>query len=278
MSKFYILFFAFLLMVGSVVPAAASASEVTRERRVALETLVGEQLVYDVSFLWFDRLAEGTIRLSRGEIPGTYLAELKARTRGFAAFVTNNRVEKLQTLMEFGPDGLLRPLRHSTHSLKGEGKDLREKETSYAFDYQASRVKYQKIKDHVINADELIELQGDTSVYDVLSAFYNLRIGAFGPLSKEGVSLATLHRTKVEEIAVLPATPESSKDKRFFASDALLCEVLVDPEIFKTNGRTLLVSFDEHFQPQKAVVKNVIGLGDVKGVLRQVVTPLQAMN
>jgi len=235
-----------------------------------IERLVGEKLSYDVSFLWFDHLAEGTISLTRGQQPDTYVATLEARTRGFAAFVTNNRVERYQTIMEIGPDGFLRPLVYSLRTLKGKGKNQREKVTSYSFDYEHRQVTYRKIKDHVIHADDILPLKTDDQIFDILSAFYSLRIGSFGPIDQRKIHMPTFHRKGVEEIVVAPIK-KTGENKRFFADDKTLCKVLVDPEVFNTNGRDLLVSFDENNRPQKAVVKNVIGLGDVKGVLRQAV-------
>ena len=180
--------------------------------------------------------------------------------------------------MELGPDGLLRPLVHSSHSLKGKGGKQREKVTSYTFDYAAQQVTFQKTKDHVIHDDELLPLGTDGPVFDILSAFYNLRSGSLGLLEDEQISLPTFHRKGIEEIVVTPVDRSTLKDDNFFAKNSVLRKVLVDPEIFKTDGRDLLVSFDESGRPLKAIVKNVIGLGDVKGVLRHVQPPLQASN
>lgn len=233
-----------------------------------VEMLVGEQFSYDVSFLWFKRLAEGTISLQRGEAPGTYLAIMEARTLGIAAFFTKNRVERYQTTMEIGPDGVLRPLVHSSHTFKGQGKTLREKKTTYTFDYVAGKVGYKKIKSNRITADELLPLGTDGPVFDILSALYNLRLGTFGSFAEQRIYIPTFHRKGIEDIVIAPAGDISRKDKKFFSKSGTLCKVLVDPSIFKTKGRELLISFDEQNRLQKGIVKNVIGLGDVKGVLR----------
>jgi hypothetical protein len=251
-------------VVGATVGPAFSESNVH-----PVESLVGEHLAYDVSFLWFKRLAEGSIRLERGEQPGTYLATMEARTRGFAAFVTKNRIEKYQTLMEIGPDGFLRPLLHSSHTFKGEGDQQKEKRTSYGFDYEKRQVHYHKVKYQRVDADELLPLETDGPVFDILSAFYNLRLEAFGPLDQQ-INLPTFHRKGVEDIVVAPVAGQESGDSKFFASKGTLCKVLVDPSVFKTNGRELYVSFDENNRLERGVIKNVIGLGDVKGVLLKV--------
>ncbi len=110
-----ILFILCLLMmlifygVGSFAMTAPAPTPTTLTPH-PIDALLGEELAYDVSFLWFDRLAVGSITLARGAKPGTYVAVMEARTRGVAAYVTKDRAERFRTLMEVGPDGLLRPL------------------------------------------------------------------------------------------------------------------------------------------------------------------------
>ena len=243
-----------------------------------VEQLVGEELAYDVSFLWFKRLAEGTIRLERGEAPGTYLATMEARTRGFAALVTKHRIEKYQTVMEVGPDGLLRPLLHSSHTFKGQGEKQKEKLTSYRFDYETKQVHYQKVKYRRVAADELLPLEVEGPVFDILSAFYNLRLESFGAIGNQEIHMPTFHRKGVEDIVVAPAGKLNGSEKKFFASNGALCKVLVDPSVFKTKGRELFVSFDKENRLERGIIKNVIGLGDVKGILRQVSQVANVVN
>ncbi len=277
MKKSLLLICLFALHIFCSGEALAVAITDPKVKSHPVDAFLGEELIYDISFLWFDRLAVGTIRLSRGEVPETYLAVLEAQTRGFSAFVTKNRRERFQTLMEIGPDGLLRPLLHSSHSLKGKGDKQREKITSYSFDYASRQVKFQKVKDHIIRAEEQFPFGTDGPIFDILSAFYNLRCGSLGPLDGERITLPTFHRKGIEEIVIAPADARF-KNSGIFAKESILRKVLVSPEIFKTNGRDLLISFDEAGRPLKAVVKNVIGLGDVKGVLRLSHPPLQSNN
>jgi hypothetical protein len=272
-NKIFLVIMALFILLSVQLPAFAETVEADIH---PVEQLVGEQLAYDVSFLWFKRLAVGSIRLEKGEQPGTYLAVMEARTRGLAAMVTKNRVEKYQTLMEIGPDGFLRPLVHSSHTFKGKGKQQREKKTSYTFDYASHQVQYKKIKSNRIHADEMLPLETDGAVFDILSAFYNLRLEAFGELDQQAIHMPTFHRKGVEEIVVTPVRQLNAQDQSFFSSKGTLCKVLVDPSVFKTNGRELYVSFDENNRLERGIIKNVIGMGDVKGVLRHVTTLAKA--
>jgi hypothetical protein len=53
----------------------------------------------------------------------------------------------------------------------------------------------------------------------------------------------------------------------------MLCKVLMAPETFKSKGRDLYVGFDSQLRPKIAIVKKVIGLGDVHGELVHAVAP-----
>lgn len=231
-------------------------------------SLVGESLEYDISFLWFDSLAEGSLQLLPGEKSGTFLVVLEARTLGVAAFFTKDRVEKYQTLMEISPLGLLRPLWHSSHTIRGNKKSRREKVSRYTYDYVSGRVRYQKIKNDHSYADKWFDLEKGKTLFDILSALYNLRLGLYGKTGQETLLIPTFHRKGTQDIIVEPLQQVRRKDRKFFAGDIVQCRILVDPSIFGTKGRDILASFDANMRPQKGIIKNVIGLGDVKGRLR----------
>lgn len=268
MHQKWILCLVFIVLIIGQGPFQLLAAPLEEEQAHPVEQLVGENLSYDISFLWFKHLAEGSIRLERGEQSGTYLAVMEAKTLGVAAFFTRHRVEKYQTLMEIGPAGTLRPLIHSSHTYKGEGDEQKEKLTSYRFDYENRQVRFEKIKYLQSVADELLPLEIDGPVYDILSAFYNLRLGVLGDLDDQTIKIPAFHRKGIEDIIVAPVKKLTGANKKFFSDQKTICKVLVNPSVFKTNGRELFVSFDATQRLEKGVIKNVIGLGDVKGILR----------
>ncbi len=230
--------------------------------------LVGESLRYDISFLWFDTLAEGSLQLLQGEQEGTFHVILEAKTLGVAAFFTRDRVEKYQTLMEIGPSGLLQPLWHSSHTIRGSRKSRKEKITRYTYDYSSGRVRYERIKNGRQRSDKWFDMDEGEPLFDILSALYNLRLGFFGQSGEEIIEIPTFHRKGTQKIVVKPLLKLNKKDKKFFAGDAVQCRILVDPEVFGTKGRDVFASFDFNMRPQKGIIKDVIGMGDVKGTLR----------
>ena len=230
--------------------------------------LVGEHLSYDISFLWFDRLAEGSIELSKGDKPGTFLVVMQARTLGVAAFFTRDRVERYETLMEVAPQGYLRPLWHSSHTIRGSKDNRKEKTTKLTFDYTAGKVRYQKQKNGKVYAEQIFELEKGKPEFDILTALYNLRLGVFGPLSMRKIAIPTFHRQGPQDIIVEPLTGLNREDAKFFSKDPIQCRILVDPSVFGTKGRDIFASFDAAMRPRRGIIKNVIGLGDVRGMLR----------
>ena len=266
MQKTTIIFIFCLLLV--CLPTVGCATNTLRGAEHPIRTLVGESLLYDISFLWFDHLAEGSLSLSEGEDPDTFLVVLEAKTLGIAAFFTRDRVAKYQTLMKIGPDGLLIPLWHSSHTIRGKGAARREKITRYEFDYSAEQVLYQKIKDGRTYADQVYPLDQKTQLFDILSALYNLRLSFYPKLKTGEILIPTFHRKGPQDIVITPLKKASHKDNKFFNADPLQYRILVDPEVFGTKGRDILASFDRQMRPAKGIIKNVIGLGDVHGTLR----------
>lgn len=260
----------FLFILFSDLSVLSCSGEVSTTPH-PIESLVGEQFTYEISFLWFDHLAEGTIQLTHGDQPETYLVVMQANTLGAAAFFTRHRIEKYQTLMKVGPSGFLHPLWHSSHTIRGQGESRSEKITKKTFDYVSGRVRYQKIKNEKAYTDEWYEMDKDKPLFDILSALYNLRLGFFGSLGEEVIHIPTFHRKGTQDIVVEPLLALNPRDQKYFAENSIKSRVLVDPSVFGTKGRDILVSFDAKMRPDKGIIKDVIGLGDVRGNLRTVV-------
>lgn len=235
-----------------------------------IERLVGERLEYQISFLWFDHLAEGEVTLEPGPQEQTWLIQMQGRALGVAAFVSKSRVETYETLVEVAPDGLLRPIWHKSHTLKGTGDKRKEKTKRYDFDYTTGQVRYRRLKDGKASSDEYFPMGDRTQMYDILSALYNLRLGYYGKVGQQELHIPTFHHKGEQDIVIAPLSDVSKKDRKFLEASSFLCQVLVDPSVFGTKGRDVLVGFDSDMRPNYGIIKNVIGLGDVRGSLRSV--------
>ena len=231
-------------------------------------SFVGEHLEYDISFLWFERLAVGEISLERSAEDNTYLIVMQARTLGVAAFFTRDRVERYETLVRVAADGFLEPLWYQSHTIHGSGKSRREKTKRYIFEYDNRQVRYQRLKNGEVYKETFFPMDPDRRLCDILSALYNLRLGYFGVIGTEKIRVPTFHHEGEQDIVIEPLGQVDADDQDFLSASPFRFRVLVDPEVFGTNGRDLYVGLDKQFRPNLGIIKDVIGLGDVRGRLR----------
>ncbi len=271
--KYFSGFLLLFLLLGSVQPATVSAAPSASDAQRALDKLVGEQLRYRVSFLWFSKIALGEISLQAGEKSGTYLATLKAETKGLAAFFTRDRVETFTTLMEEGPNGLLRPIAQTSDTHKGKNSNLETRQTTYSYDFSERKVGYTKTVNGTKEMDIEMPMPEGREIYDFLTAFYNLRLGRFGAAEPgRDIAVTAFSRKGPEKIVITRVTGKIQR-KLKFDKDNVLCRVVLDPETFKTKGKEVYVGFDDQWRPQRAVIPDVVGMGDVKGVLYEAIEP-----
>ncbi len=260
MKRFRLSILLFIFLFIFVSPLYA----VTRD----IDTYVGEHLEYDISFLWFERLAVGEISLERSAAENTYLIVMQARTLGVAAFFTRDRVERYETLVRVAEDGFLEPLWYQSHTIHGSGKSRREKTKRYIFEYDNRQVRYQRLKNGEVYKETFFPMDPDKRLCDILSALYNLRLGYFGVVGTERITVPTFHHEGEQDIVIEPLGRVDAVDLDFLSASPYRFRVLVDPEVFGTNGRNLYVGLDKEFRPNLGIIKDVIGLGDVRGRLR----------
>jgi hypothetical protein len=266
-----------LLVLGCIAPLhgeeLTALNPSVQPRPDAIELLLGEKLDYDISFLWLDRLAEAHIRFEQGESPGTFRGTLVAKTRGMAAWVTQDRKQEYVSLMDRAPDGRLRSLMHEAHTIKGSGKDRQDRFKRYTFDHQKGQVRYQKLADGQQVDAMTFPMEGEPP-NDILTAMFNFRAGFFGPITAGSVyRIPTFNRRGISEIVIEVLEPGAAsegrrKDFPFFPAGGMLCRVTVDRDVFETGEGALYGWFDNFGRPARGIVENVLGLGNVQGILR----------
>ncbi|MBW6510764.1 MAG: DUF3108 domain-containing protein [Desulfuromonadaceae bacterium] len=232
--------------------------------------LIGSHYRYDISFLWFDRLASGELSLAATAIPGQYQATLEARTLGVAAWLTGNRVHRYVALMEAtADDGRLRTLRFESHVIKGQGKKLKDRAKEYVFNYEKKRVDFRRASNDQFSPIEVLPM-GDPPLNDFLTVFTNFRMGFFGsPAPGETLELDTFERGHPATIIVTAMPPSPAEHQTFFPPGGKLFQISMGDDILDTGGGKVFLWFDSLERPARAVVENVIGIGDVKGTLRE---------
>jgi len=235
----------------------------------SLSEMTGEDLSYDIAFLWFDHLAEGRLSFRQTEIPRIYEAVLDARTLGVAAWLTRDREHRYVSRMEELPGGMLQSLSYESRIIKGKGKGRQDRTNAYQFDHENGTIVYRRARDGVFYKEETFSMSGD-SPNDVLTALYNFRAGHFGPIVQGArYSIPTYSRNGSPVIVVEVLTDEQRKSHPLFPEGGILCRALPSAEVFDTGGGWVYIWFDFAGRPARGIVENVIGIGDVKGTLRE---------
>ena len=111
----------------------------------------------------------------------------------------------------------------------------------------------------------------DDSFHDILTAFYNVRNGSYGPLTKgthfkiktipeKGHDEISVHISSEQEEEVFRAAEGREKN------DELLLNIIVPKEIFQSTTGELMVWSSTHFIPVETTVKDYILLGDLHAI------------
>lgn len=268
MSRAWLLGLTVLLGIFEVVPAGAESGTLDP---IPLAELVGEHRRYGLDFLFFSRLAEGELRLEATPEPGVLEAQLIGRTLGVAAWLTGDRTQRYVSRMQQMPDGSLRSLVHESQIIKRKAGKWRHSGKRYTFDYAAGTVTRQRMKDARFQPGKVYQLASDgLPPVDMLTAFFNLRAGVYGPL-EPGSQVRIPTFTKQENTEILVNVLTAAERGRYpdFPVLGTLLLVHIDPEVFETGSGNLLVWFSPTGVPAMGVVEDVIGMGDVRGYLEE---------
>jgi hypothetical protein len=235
-----------------------------------VQRMVGENHLYFMDFLFFSKLAEGELRLLETDQPDVYRAELIGRTLGIASWIAGNRTQTYTSLMELAEDGSLHSIEHSANVDKRRWRKWRNRSRLHRYDYQQGRVIEEKFKEGVRTLKEEHVIPEGQHPVDMLTAFYNLRAGVYGPLVRGTQFLIPTYSSKgFVDIEVNVLTVKQQAEQGAFPPHGLLLSAVIDPEIFETDSGGLYFWFDGKGVPARGVVEDVIGLGDVRGYLKE---------
>lgn len=249
----------------------AAESPPVSANKATLQVLTGLDRHYNLSFLWFERLALGQLSFTRDASgPNRYRAVLDAKTLGVAAWLTGDRVQHYETLMEMNPQGRLVPLEYRAMIYKKKEGVVVNHTKLYTFDAATRTIMLTRSKDGKKGVKEPIKVLGNRFPVDFLTAGFNYILGANGPLRagerKEIVTFTDEGERKIG-IEVLSAK-NWPKDPFFDKQSGTLLKIVLPTEILDTGGGAIYALLDEKVLPQRVFVENVLGLGDVRGELR----------
>lgn len=253
-------------ILGCLPPGTKAAQAIPT--RTSIQQLVGEDAHYGIDFLVFHRVAQGQLRLSATDQPSVFLAELVGRTLGIAAWLSGERIQSYSSLMKLAPDGSLRTIEHVSNIFKHRWGQRQNRTHRYRYDYQRRKIYETNDQQGKPESQTEHDIPPDLSPVDILTAFYNLRIGIYGPFERGSrLLIPTYAGGKFTAIEVNILTIEQQAEQQDFPSRGLLMRVDMDPEVFDTGNGRLYVWFDEAGLPGQGIVEDLIGAGDIVGYL-----------
>jgi hypothetical protein len=252
-----------LLLLGSV-PAPVTAEQTAFTR--SIEQLLGENYLYSIDFLFFSNIAIGELHFVETPRPGVFRAELVGRTVGVASWVTGERTQTYTSFMEQSPEGSLRTIEYTSRIVKHRWGTSHIWERRYLFNYEEGKIYAENTIDNLTRTKSVHDLPVGRLPVDFLAALYNLRTGAYGPLSR-GVQLSipTYSGGKFSVIQIEVLSLEQQVEQHDFPSGGFLVQVKVDPEIFDTGSGNMYVWFDDTTVPRQGILEDLIGIGDIRG-------------
>lgn len=236
----------------------------------SIDFFLSEKVRYDLSFLWFSKAAIANMEFVR-EGKG-YKAILKAETKGFVGFFTSYRKHTYISHLLYSPEKKKFRVTQFERYVTIQKKE--EKTITY-LDYDTGIISWVDYKNGEL-VEEKAEPMPDTFDYeDVLSAFYNFRMGVFGPIQRNrSFKVQTIPEKGVSTIDVNIANVEASnKSKRLFGDgfnkNLFHVRVKVPKKIFSSKRGEVDIWLDEEIIPLRGVVKDYIGFGDIRGTLKR---------
>jgi hypothetical protein len=261
----YIILFLFCFLLPAVLSAEQTDPPDTFP---TIDQLAETDLHYKIAFLWMSHIADGSFSLDRGEEPNTYKARLRGKTKGIAAWLTSRRIQTYETLMYKQEQGRLITLTHDSTIEKGRGKTKKIRTKHYVFDPVKSTITVSKIANGALWWEKNLPFSGAMPV-DILTAYFNLVTGVYGPIEPGATySIPAFGGKGVGQINIEVLNDEQRPGTSFFPKGGTLCRFKVDKEIFDTSDGTILVWYDQAGNPARGVIKDIVGLGDIRGRLR----------
>jgi hypothetical protein len=251
------------VIAGSVLPRTM------RENRSISRFFGGEELVYEIGFWFFRRVALGRLSFKEIKEKGQYLATLQAETLGIFRWLSHYRSDLYSSTVEEIEGGRrLRPLEFEEKVTIGNQVEKRVTQFDYV---QRKWITVYWGKDGTIQRAE--EEFPSGKVYDdFLTASYNFRYGAYGPIEKgKTYSVPAFSRKGANRYEVRVASgdeegvkkeSEKVKDRREF-----FVQFRFEPEITHSKEGLIEGWLSKELLPVEGKLKDVSILGDVKGTL-----------
>jgi len=258
-----LMFFVAVTWGGIVLPSGSAVATENSPSPALVPPFVGEDLSYDISFWLFKNAASA--RMTFLKTAQGYEATVEAQTGGVVGFLTRHMQETMKSVMRFDQStGRLQPLLFQEVFRKGEQERIKTVEFNYEkkiliVTYEGNGREKKVIKKRLPK----------DAVDDLLSAFYNLRLGYFGEIKQGKIfSMKVWVRETPSRITIsLPERFEKADGKscggKYFAM------LSMDKSITNIASKKLMGWLAEDFSPLCGTVADAYLFGDLKVRLKE---------
>lgn len=230
------------------------------------KTFNGEELEYDISFLWFKNAAKAKISFHKKR-EGGYLASIEAETLGFIGWVSKYRKDSYFSHIEETDDGKLLISNLFEYQVTIGNKTRKSHVT---FDYENQSMVWESRGGGKPDSLKKEKIKPGVRYDDPLVAFYNFRYAAYGPL-KEGKEfhISTFPKKGVSTIYVRINTEKEKKKRLNPVPEGVkyLVDTRLAKELFGSQSGNIEILFSKDFIPLVGTVKDIILFGDIRGIL-----------
>jgi len=249
----------------NVVSTPAFPSDSEQGRKNDVKKFEGEVLKYKIGFWLFKKVGIATFKCERNS--NNLVVTIDAGTAGFLDKIIH-RHNIYRTIMKI-EDGTNRLMPVSSYEKKIKRKKERVMITNY--DYDNNMCEYKTWRNGVIHKEGSVKLEPD-KCDDMISVSYNFRNEIYGEV-KEGASfnITTVYKDKSTNLNVnvsfADSAVELSKWKDIIPDVKYVTNVALDPEVLDSKEGKLVVLYTEDLIPVCFIAKDVIGFGDLYGLL-----------
>ncbi len=225
----------------------------------------GEVLKYNIGFWLFKKVGTAIFKCEKNG--DGLVVTIDACTAGFLDKIIHRHNIYRTTMMIDDISNRLKPVNSYEKKIKRE----KERIMITDYDYEKNICNYKTWRHRVVHREGSLKLQPERCD-DMISVTYNFRNEIYDEV-KEGASfnITTVYKDKSPSFSANVRSAEDSdglsKWKGVFPDIKYVVNIALDPELLDSKEGKLLVLLTEDLTPVGYVAKDVIGFGDLYGVL-----------
>ena len=254
--------------------SSETEATITPSRTHIGDLYTGEHLVFHITFMKLFNVATLIMDLVPDRKKNHYVVSFSAETKGFVKWIISYRRYLFRTYLEEVDEGQ-RFLPHRFERIKRVKKN--EHTRIYEFNYDKKEVVIKYFTGDHLDGRKIIPFLAEQNYSDILTLLLNLRYGTLGEI-RAGVSHKLLglpgNNTDKKEVIYtidfLSGNEEKAKrDELKWRTPGYLVRIAMDNSIITSKNGIIWVLFDCNMLPLMGILKDVIGFGDVVGVLEK---------